>query len=195
MPGLFLPNHDGSPCPYPLLRRSEIQRISIHFRLSAQFGNMTHFCPVRWEGRLAGRFLERASCHWRQPWKTPPPTPLSSVTPGPASRKGRVGQGPQRVALERGREGPADLTWLLPQPQCGVQEQSSGAKGPGRAHVETPCVSTLHVAGFPSRFFPNLLWRSSTVLLSQEMCASPLKSNQLSALFQSDRSPNKYFQI
>lgn len=144
---------------------------------------MTHFCPVRREGKSCWEVSGKSLLSLETALGRYPLLLLCSVTAGRASRKGPHGPRTlRRVALERAGRGlqasvrvGAVICMLL---RC--QDVHTWR----RTCVSTKLASTLHMGGFPSRFFPSLLWRSSTVLsCHKKFIASPLlKSAQPSLL-------------
>lgn len=164
--GLFPTNVMTTPCPHPQTIRGP--STSPSFRLSPQFGNMTHFCPVRCEGKSCWEVSGKSLLSLETALGRHPPLLLRAVLrlavpPG----RGRMGQGPSGERPGEGGEEPAGLSE-------GGSRHLHVAKVPGRAHVEThmcvrkACVHFTH-GWFPSRFFPSFLWRSSAVLSSQEI--------------------------
>lgn len=152
---------------------------------------MTHFCPVRWEGKSA-EVSERASCHWRQPWEDTSYSSELCLRLDLLSRKGPRGQGPSREWPWRGR-----LPDLMASPSTSVRVGAVICTllwARTRTRETHVCVHFTR-AGFPSRFFPTSL--------EEQHCPSFVTRNVLllllnllnSLLCFKDRSPNKYFQI
>ena len=176
--GLFPTNVMTPPPPPPSSQTIRGPSASPSFRLSPQFGSMTHFCPVRCEGKSCWEVSGKSLLSLETALGRHPPLLLRAllrlaVPPG----RGRMGQGPSGERPGEGGEEPAGLSE-------GGSRHLHVAKVPGRAHVEThTCVhkaaSTLHMGGFPS-----LLWRSSAVLSCHKkfIASPPLKSAQPSLL-------------
>lgn len=157
--GLFLPNVMAPPAPPSSQTVRDPSASPIIPSLCPSLSLPDSLLPSEMgRGSLAGRFLERASCHWRHssPGEDTPPTPLSSVRLDLPPGRDRVGQNPPEGPWREGEEGPADLVASPPTSRCGGSSHLHVAKGPGRTRGDTRVCPLYTWHSFPNRFFPNL---------------------------------------
>ena len=156
------------PLPPPSSQTVRDPSASPSFCLSAQFGNMTHFCPVRRKGKscweVSGKsLLSLETALGRQPLLF-----LWAVTAGRASRKG-----PSRERPRRGRGRACRPHGFCPNLSAGGSSHLHVAKVPctrGDTHVCPQSTRPLYTwVVFPAGFSQSSLEKQRCPLLSQEM--------------------------